>query len=171
MLEGVGVFVVIAFVFGLHVAEGVANVDAGALEGVAYGDGAEAANAYAHSEAVHDTLNKHASQILRSTVREVALQEQSLSRHHFFLVILFSGVIILLFTGGFLTYHVRVQHHRNKAMTQNIRKLMYYRNLVLNQQTKEETADEIVQNEEQEVDALKLRFVEVDCQVMKEELF
>lgn len=131
----------------------------------------EAANAYAHSEAVHDTLDKHASQILRSTVREVVLQEQSLSRHNFFLVILFSGVIILLVIGIFLTYHVRVQHQRNKAMTQNIRKLMFYRNLVLDQQTKEETADEIVQNEEQKVDALKLRFVEVDRQVMKEELF
>ena len=47
MLEGVGVVVVVAFVFGLHIAEGVADVDAGALEGVAHGDGAEAANAYA----------------------------------------------------------------------------------------------------------------------------
>ena len=47
MLEGVGVVVVVAFVFGLHVAEGIADVDTRALEGVAYGDGAEAANAYA----------------------------------------------------------------------------------------------------------------------------
>ena len=47
MLHGEGVVVVVAFVFGLHVAHGVAEVDGGALEVVAEGDGAEGAEAYA----------------------------------------------------------------------------------------------------------------------------
>ena len=130
----------------------------------------EAAKSYKDSELINDTLGKQYSQALISTVREAVMQEHELSRHNLFIVILISGVVFLLLIGGGLIIYDRLQHRRNKAMTQTIHKLMYYRDHLLKQQMKEKNADEIEQNEE-ESDPDKLRFEAVDHQIMKEELF
>lgn len=130
----------------------------------------EAAKSYKESELINDTLGKQYSQALLSTVREAVMQEHELSRHNMFIVILIAGVFFLLLIGGGLIIHDRLQHRRNKAMTQTIHKLMYYRDHMLKQQMKEKNADETEQKEE-ESDPDKLRFEAVDHQIMKEELF
>lgn len=130
----------------------------------------EAAKSYKDSELINDTLGKQYSQALITTVREAVMQEHQLSRHNLFIVILIAGVIFLLLIGGGLIIHDRLQHRRNKAMTQTIHNLMYYRDHMLKQQMKEKNADETEQKEE-ESDPDKLRFEAVDHQIMKEELF
>ena len=130
----------------------------------------EAAKSYKDSELINDTLSKQYSQALITTVREAVMQEHQLSRHNLFIVILISGVVFLLLIGGGLIIHDRLQHRRNKVMTQTIHKLMYYRDHMLKQQMKEKNADETEQKEE-ESDPDKLRFEAVDHQIMKEELF
>ena len=130
----------------------------------------EAARSYTASEAIQDTLSKQYSQALITTVREAVMQEHQLSRHNLFIVILIAGVIFLLLIGGGLIIHDRLRHRRNKAMTQTIHKLMYYRDHMLKQQMNEKNADETEQKEE-ESDPDKLRFEAVDHQIMKEELF
>lgn len=130
----------------------------------------EAAKSYKDSELINDTLGKQYSQALITTVREAVMQEHELSRHNLFIVILISGVVFLLLIGGGLIIHDRLQHRRNKVMTQTIHKLMYYREQVLKQREKKEKPDETEQKEE-EAEPEKLRFDAVDRLIMKDELF
>ena len=130
----------------------------------------EAAKSYKDSELINDTLSKQYSQALITTVREAVMQEHELSRHNLFIVILISGVVFLLLIGGGIIIHDRLQHRRNKVMTQTIYKLMYYRDHMLKQQMKEKNADE-TEKKEEEADSEKLRFDAVDRLIMKDELF
>ena len=130
----------------------------------------EAANAFANSETVHDSINKEGSQILISTVREAVQQEHKLYRHNLILAIVIALGVLVLVVAGLLFYHDRLQNHRNRAMAQNIRKLIYYRDLVLSHQQKDSV--EMEENKEQQADdAEKRLFVALDHRIMKEELF
>ena len=100
-----------------------------------------------------------------------AARSFTVSETNLLIVILVEGVAFLLTIGGFIIYQARLKHRHNQATARNIRKLMYYRDLVLKQEEKEEQTDETVQNGEQETDPEKLRFDEMDRLIMKDELF
>ena len=131
----------------------------------------EAANAFAKSETVHDSINKQGSQILISTVREAVQQEHKLYRHNLILAIVIAFGVLVLVVAGLLFYHDRLQNHRNRAMAQNIRKLMYYRDLVLSHQQQKDSVEMEENKEQQSDDAEKRLFAAMDHRIMKEELF
>lgn len=130
----------------------------------------EAAQSYEQMEKVQVTMRRVNLELMGAAVRQTIANEQQLSHRNLSLSILIAAIVILLLIAGGVIIHDRLQTRRNKAMTITIRRLMYYRDLVMKQQRKD--PDEIAKNEqESEDDADQRRFVEMDRQVSQEELF
>ena len=130
----------------------------------------EAAQSYEQMEKVQVSMRRVNLDLMGAAVRQTIANEQQLSHRNLSLSILIAATVILLLIAGGVIIHDRLQTRRNKAMTITIRRLMYYRDLVMKQQRKD--PDEIAKNEqESEDDADQRRFVEMDRQVSQEELF
>ena len=130
----------------------------------------EAAQSYEQMEKVQVSMRRVNLELMGTAVRQTIANEQQLSHRNLSLSILIAATVILLLIAGGVIIHDRLQTRRNKAMTITIRRLMYYRDLVMKQQRKD--PDEIAKNEqESEDDADQRRFVEMDRQVSQEELF
>ena len=130
----------------------------------------EAAQSYEQMEKVQVTMRRVHLQLMGASIRQTLAKEQQLSHRNLFLSIMVALIVILLLMAGGLIFHDRLQTRRNKAMTITIRRLMYYRDLVMKQQRKD--SDEIAKNEQERTDdADRRRFVEMDRQVMQDELF
>lgn len=133
------------------------------------GDYQKAAECYRGVAVQADTLGVRTLRTISSGVQQVIDSERAMSRHNLILSIVIVGSLMLLVVFFLLLRHNRVINRKNRAMTQMIRELMHYRDIVVANGDPVEIAEK--SEEEKALDEEEKRFKQMDKRVMKEELF
>ena len=132
------------------------------------GDYKKAAECYAGVTVIADSLAVRSLNGLTIEVQRAMDSERHNARHNQILTIIIACVVLLAVVFLLLLRQTWVMRRRNRRMTELIRQLMHYRNLII------QNGDpvEMGENETSSVPKEQLqRFKEVDKRIMKERLF
>lgn len=133
------------------------------------GDFQKAAECYIGVTALADTLGVRSLRITSEEVQRAIDNEHAVSVRNLILATVVAGVLLLLVVVALVLRHDRIMNKKNRAMTQTIRELIHYRDLVITNGNSVEMGEN--GQEEKEIDDEKRRFKVVDKRVVKEELF
>lgn len=132
------------------------------------GDYKKAAECYTGMASLADTLARSSLTNLTTEVQKVVNSERSIAKHHERLTIIIAAVVLLLAIFLLLLRQAWMMRRRNRRMTELIRQLMHYRNLIIQNGDPVEMGENKTSNVPKEQ---LQRFKEVDKHIMKERLF
>ena len=132
------------------------------------GDYRRAAECYASTSRIADTLAVRSLSTLTAEVYKVIDNERAIAKHDERLTIIIAGMVLFVVVFALMLRQALIIRRKNQKMTATIRRLMHYRNMVIqngNNDEMDKNEDENVANEELR------RFKEADKRIMKERLF
>lgn len=132
------------------------------------GDYQKAAECYANMGRIADSLSARGLRNVAGEVYKVIDNEHAIAHHRQVLIITVAGIVLLLTIVIFIGYQGFVERRKNRSMTNTIKQLMRYRDLVL------QNGDSVEMDENEELEASgaeRKLFKEVDKRIMKERLF
>lgn len=132
------------------------------------GEYQKAAECYASMGRIADSLSARGLRNVAGEVYKVIDNEHAIARHRQVLIITAAGIMLLLTIVVFIGYQGFVERRRNRSMTNTIKQLMRYRNLVLQNGNPVEMEENEDGNTNEDKHQL---FKEVDKRIMKELLF
>ena len=133
------------------------------------GDYQRAAEYYASTSRIADTLAARSLNDLTGEVHKAIDHERDIARKNVHLIIIVSCVVLLVVFILLMLYQTLMTRRKNHRMVATINRLMHYRDLVIQngdraEKSEDETADDASDEELR-------RFKEVDKRIMKESLF
>lgn len=133
------------------------------------GDYQKAAECYRGVTVLADSLSVRSLRNISKGVQQVMDSERAVSRHNLILAVVIAGGLLLLVVFFLVLRHDRIVNRKNRVMTQMVREMMHYRDIVIANgdpvETVEKSEEEVALNDEER------RFKQMDKRVMKEELF
>lgn len=132
------------------------------------GDYRRAAECYASTSRIADTLAARSLSNLTAEVYKVIDNERAIAKHNERLTIIIAALVLLVVVFALMLRQALIIRRKNQKMTATIRRLMHYRNIVI------QNGDSIETNDHETVNAANeelRRFKEVDKRIMKERLF
>ena len=132
------------------------------------GDYRRAAECYASTSRIADTLAVRSLSNLTAEVYKVKDNERAIAKHNERLTIIIAALVLLVVVFALMLRQALIVRRKNQKMTATIRRLMHYRNMVIqngDNHEMDENETENVANEELR------RFKEADKRIMKERLF
>ena len=132
------------------------------------GEYQRAAECYAVATGIADTLAVRSLTNLNTEVKTVIDSERTIAKHHERLTIIIAAVLLLVIVFFFVLAQALIVRRKNQRMMEVVRRLMHYRDLVI------QNGDpvEMEGKEAESVVSEDLRhFKEVDKRIMKERLF
>jgi AraC-like DNA-binding protein len=132
------------------------------------GDYRQAAECYAGTSRIADTLAARSLSNLTAEVYKVIDNERAIAKHNERLTIIIAGTVLLVVVFILILRQALIVRRKNQRMTATIHQLMHYRNMVIqngDNHEMDENETENVANEELR------RFKEADKRIMKERLF
>ena len=132
------------------------------------GDYRRAAECYASTNRIADTLAARSLSNLTSEVYKAIDNERTIAKHNERLTIIIAGMVLLVVVLLLMLRQALIIRRKNQTMIATIRRLMHYRNMVIQNGDN----DEMGENEAETVANEELRrFKEADKRIMKELLF
>jgi AraC-like DNA-binding protein/tetratricopeptide (TPR) repeat protein len=132
------------------------------------GDYRQAAEYYASTIRIADTLAARSLGNLTNEVYKVIDNERAIAKHTERLTIIIAGMVLLVVVLILMLRQALIIRRKNQRMTATIRQLMHYRDIAIQNKNN----DEMGKNETENVVNEELsRFKEVDKRIMKERLF
>ena len=128
----------------------------------------QAADCYATTGIIADTLAARSLNNLTVEVRKVIDNERYMALQKRRLIILISSIVVLALVFLFGLRQALIVRKKNRRMAANIDRLMHYRNIVLQNG---DSAERVVNAPVDVSDEELRRFTEVDKRIMKERLF
>ena len=132
------------------------------------GDYQKAAECYANMGRIADSLSARGLRNVAGEVYKVIDNEHAIARHRQVLIITAAGIVLLLTVVVFIGYQGFLERRRNRSMTNTIKQLIRYRDLVLQNGNPVEMEGNKDGNTTEDKHQL---FKEVDKRIMKELLF
>lgn len=132
------------------------------------GEYQKAALRYASMNRIADSISVRTLNKVSDEVLKVMESEKAIARHNVFLVIGIAGIVLLLTIIAFLLYQTIATRRSHRLMAITIRRLMHYRDIVVQNGDADKTDKNNGTSDESE--EFK-RFKEMDKRIMKERLF
>ena len=132
------------------------------------GDYQRAAEYYASTSRIADTLAARSLSNLTNEVYKVIDNKRTIDKHNERLTIIIAGMVLLVVVFILTLHQATITRRKNRKMTELVSRLIHYRDIVIQNGDSIETSDHETVNAANE--ELR-RFKEVDKRIMKERLF